>query len=148
MQIIKYYHQKQLYSSRFNHEQAFLWVYQPGRGYSFALWGRRPREACDLPCGAIVDRQELLQGVWDIYCPSYVAIQLDSFLIRGLDNRCYWFKVSQGNVLLGLQLNSGNIKRIYCVVENILRPTTFIYWPRFVWVEAFNKINVKKPMNI
>jgi len=96
-------------------------------------WGRRPRQAGQLPVGGWARLESIHAGDWDPWFPKPVRLPVQRFCERDSLGERHWYDITRGKWIQGLVASDGDEQRIYIVT---LVPSgtdiTFDRWPRIL----------------
>ena len=94
-------------------------------------WGRREKQAGNLPMGGWSRLESINNKVWDKYFPMPVKLPLSAFMEKDIEGKSHWFPISAGQWVQGLLARYDKEMRVYVVTIVPEREDALYHrWPR------------------
>lgn len=96
-------------------------------------WGRRQKQAGQLPLGGWARLDSIYAGRWDRWQPVPVKIIVKSFMEKDLEGQSHWFDLTKGLWMQGLIARIKHEQRIYVVtITPEMDEAVHDRWPRLL----------------
>ncbi len=96
-------------------------------------WGRRQKQAGDLPLGGWAKLDAIYAGRWDKWFPTPVKLIVSQFMEKDIEGHSHWFDITSGKWIQGLIAHSNNERRVYVVtITPEMEHAVHERWPRIL----------------
>jgi hypothetical protein len=121
------------YRIHFTNPWAKLPVATKHNGLVLLPWGRRIKQAGELPLGGWASLDSIYTGQWDKYFPTPVKIMVDGFMEQDIEGASHWFMVTYGQWIQGLVARDHKEQRVYVVTTRPdFKDSEYDRWPRIL----------------
>jgi hypothetical protein len=117
----------------FPNPKARLPVKRRNGGIDLLPWGRREKQAGNLPLGGWARLESIYEGRWDRWRPTPVKLGVSQFMERDIEGNSRWFDITTGKWIQGLVAHWGRERRIYVVtITPETEEAVHQRWPRIL----------------
>ena len=117
----------------FPNPKALLPVLKRDDSLVYLPWGRREKQAGQLPLGGWAQYESLKKGIWDKYFPRHVKIMVNEFMERDkATGQTSWFSVTKGSYIHGIIAHLQDEIRLYVVTIPAHDKDIHDRWPRII----------------
>ena len=115
----------------FPNPKARLPVKRRNGGIELLPWGRRKKQAGNLPLGGWARLESIYEGRWDRWHPTPVKLGVSQFMEKDIEGSSRWFDITPGKWIQGLVAHWDKERRIYVVtITPETEDAVHQRWPR------------------
>jgi hypothetical protein len=117
----------------FPNPKARLPVKKRDGGIELLPWGRRKKQAGNLPLGGWARLESIYEGRWVRWRPTPVKLGVSQFMEKDIEGSSRWFDITPGKWIQGLVAHWDKERRIYVVtITPETEDAVHQRWPRIL----------------